>query len=493
MKYTAATLALVAGATAHTLMSEVYVDGAGQGSGTCIRTPKNAKGAVDPIIDLGSKDMACGQDGDKGVARTCPISGGQQLTFEYRQWPDDAPRASIAKGHMGPCAVYLKKVDDATTATASGDGWFKLWDEGLDGSGKWCTNKVTDNNGHLSVTLPDSLPGGDYLVRPELLALHNIPEKHQPEFYVGCAQMFLKSSGSSGPKETVSIPGYVSGEDAGTTYNPFEKPLKDYKVPGPKVYEPSSSGVSVMKSMKQTDGLGEGCIVTNNNWCGKELPDFSNEEGCWKADKDCWAQLDKCYDEAGAVGVEGCKIWQQKCKDNQGTCKSGGSGPANKGKNLDPKKSMIETPASVNGGMDYGSSGSSSGSSSDSDSNSNSDSDNTDYSSDSSSSNDDKSSSSSSPDSYKKKEVKAPSSDNNDSQKQESAPQQTQAPAEYKPSPTKKAQATTMVTKAKTQDNVVYETVYATVNAYETVTDIAYATETVQAYRRHAHARHAHN
>lgn len=479
MKYTSAVLALAAGASAHTLMSEIYIDGAGQGSGTCVRTPHNAKGAVDPIIDLSSKDMACGQDGEYGVARTCPMSGGQQLTFEYRQWPDDAPRASIAMGHMGPCAVYLKKVDDATKAGASGDGWFKLWDEGLDGSGQWCTNKrVTESNGHLSVTIPDSLPGGDYLVRPELLALHNIPEKHQPEFYIGCAQVFLKSSGNSGPKSTVSIPGYVDGSESGLTYNPFNKPLKDYEVPGPKVYTPSSGGVSVMKNMKQSDGLGEGCLVTNNNWCAKELPSYTDEDGCWDADKDCWDQLDKCYDEAGAVGLVGCKTWEKYCKDNQSNCKSGNSGPPS-AQNLDSDHKTIETPASANGGMSYGSSGSSSGS-------------------DDSSSNNEQSSSSNSADDYKKKEVKAPSYDNsnNDNSQEESAPapQQTSAPApeQYKPSSKKaEAPATTLVTKAKTQDNVVYETVYQTVNAYATVTDMAYATETVQAYRRHAHPRHA--
>lgn len=486
MKYTAATLALVAGATAHTVMSEIYIDGQGMGSGTCVRAPKNPVGAVDPVIDLGSSDMACGKDGTKGVARTCPITGGHQISFEYRQWPEDYSRGPLDMGHMGPCSVYLKKVDDATKDTASGDGWFKLWDEGYDeSSGKWCTQKMIGNAGRISVTIPESLAGGDYLVRPELLALHNIAVKNQPEYYVGCAQVFLESSGSDGPKETVSIPGYTSMSDSGNQYNAFDKPLKPFTVPGPKVYE-SVGGYSRMASQKQTNGLAPAdCVLTNDNWCAKELPDFSDEEGCWKADKDCWAQLDECYDDASSAGSANCKIWEKKCKANQSTCKSGGSGPANKGQNLNPEIPMIDTPASSNGNTNYGSSGSDSGS----------DSKNQEASSAAPSSTA-AAVSSSSPDSYKKKEVKAPAS----SQAQDdsySAPQQTSA-AEYKPARSShKAQPTTMVTKAapQEQDNVdvVYQTVYETVNAYTTVYDQAYETAAPAHYRRHAHRRHALN
>jgi hypothetical protein len=493
MKYAAATLALVAGATAHTVMSEIYIDGKGQGSGTCVREPINPVGAVDPVTDLGSSDMACGKDGTKGVARTCGMNGGQEITFEYRQWPDDPSKQSLAWGHMGPCAVYLKKVEDATTDGATGDGWFKLWDEGYDeSSGKWCTQKMIENKGRISVTIPDSLAGGDYLVRPELLALHNIAVKNQPEYYLGCAQVHLSSSGSAGPESTVSIPGYTSMSDSANQYNAFDKPLKPFTVQGPKVFKPTNNNQYFSKSMtKQSTGLKpDNCILTNANWCGVEIPDYSDEEGCWKADKDCWAQLDECWDSAPSTGGANCKIWEQKCKNNQGMCKSGGSGPYNKGQSLEPEADYIGTPAAVNGGMNYGSSGSS---------NSDSDSSYEAPSSSAAPSSTAAAKASSAPDSYKQK-GKAPASydqGSNNNNNQESAPQYTSAP-EYKPAPSK-APATTMVTKAKDNgnnggNNVVVETVYQTVNAYTTVYDNAVVTETAGPahYRRHL-ARHLHN
>lgn len=360
MKYTTAVLALLAGANAHTLMSEIYVDGKGQGDGTCVRQPSNPVGAVDPITDLSSTDMVCGQNGLTAVERVCSVSGGSSLSFEYRQWPDDVSKGPLDDGHAGPCSVYLKKVDNAAEATGEGNGWFKLWDDGYDeSSGQWCTQKMINNNqGRITVTIPDSLQGGDYLVRPELLALHNV-RQGIPEFYVGCAQVFLESSGSATPGSTVSIPGHVSPSDEATTFDIYNQPMQlPYSLPGPDVVQLTNpmGDSRVVTSQEQTNGLPiEGCILTNANWCAVEIPDFSDEQGCWDADSDCWDQLDVCYDSAPPTGSANCKIWEQKCRDNQSLCRtSNPSGPVNKGQSLQPDVDTISVPAAVNANINYG-------------------------------------------------------------------------------------------------------------------------------------------
>lgn len=121
---------------------------------------------------------------------------------------------------MGPVAVYAKKVENAITDTAAGDGWFKLWDQGYDEASpkKWGTLNLIESKGLLSIDLPKGLVGGDYLFRPELLALHNA-NQGDPQYYIGCAQVFLKSSGSLVPESTVSIPGYVSKSDPADSFN----------------------------------------------------------------------------------------------------------------------------------------------------------------------------------------------------------------------------------------------------------------------------------
>jgi Auxiliary Activity family 9 (formerly GH61) len=134
----------------------------------------------------------------------------------------------------------MKKVDSAIASNnAAGDGWFKVWDEGYDeAAGKWCINKMIDNNGHLSVTVPSDIEGGYYLVRPELLALHAAQDSPpDPQFYVGCAQIYLESTGSAKPA-TISIPeNYVDISMPGMTYNIYSKPLAlPYPLFGPPAY-----------------------------------------------------------------------------------------------------------------------------------------------------------------------------------------------------------------------------------------------------------------
>ena len=158
------------------------------------------------------------------MARIASVNAGSNLTFEYRAVPDVSAVSggvSIDPNHKGPCAIYMKKVTDSSASNnAAGDGWFKIMEDGYDSvAGKWCTEKLIPNDGHLSATVPSDLAPGYYLVRPELLALHQADKTPpDPQFYVGCAQIFLNSSGSATPPNTVAIPGYVNMSTPGTSF-----------------------------------------------------------------------------------------------------------------------------------------------------------------------------------------------------------------------------------------------------------------------------------
>ncbi|GAB1199656.1 glycosyl hydrolase family 61-domain-containing protein [Aspergillus pseudonomiae] len=341
-------------ALSHTTFTTLYVDEVNQGDGTCVRMNHDANTATYPIEPLSSKDIACGKDGEKGVARVCPAKANSLLTFEFRAWADGAQPGSIDISHKGPCAVYMKKVDDATADNnAAGDGWFKIWHTGYDESTeKWCTEKLIDNNGFLSVRVPSDIEQGYYLVRTELLALHNaaFADPLDPQFYVNCAQIFVQGGGSAKP-ETVSIgEGYYSLDSPGVKYNIYEKPLKlPYPIPGPVVYE--SKGVaerSVSPGEKrdvaaQNKGLKPaGCIMQRDNWCGFEVPDYSDEDGCWASSQKCWDQSEVCYNTALPTGVHACDIWMTKCNGIDDACRSGDfNGPPNKGQVLTPEPKKL--------------------------------------------------------------------------------------------------------------------------------------------------------
>ena len=302
----------------------------------------DADKATFPLIDLSSKDMACNVNGDTGVARTVVASAGDEFTFNWRTTPDGSKPGTIDRGHKGPCAVYMKKVDSPMDP-GSGDGWFKIWQDGYDAStDKWCTDKLVDTNGLLSVNTPSDIAQGYYLVRPELLALHAADSQHQPQYYTGCAQVFIKSSGSVTPP-TVSIPGYNSLNDKSDSFNIYDQPMAlPYPIPGPAPYATGNKKRSLNIHRRDTTpniiGLKpDNCICQNGNWCGVEVSSSNDQASCWKTAQECWTQGKECYDRASPAGNEGCRAWEKKCSALNDACNAGDyNQPANKGKDLTP-------------------------------------------------------------------------------------------------------------------------------------------------------------
>ncbi|KAI1179427.1 lytic polysaccharide monooxygenase [Nemania sp. FL0916] len=345
------TLAAVAGlavsASAHTVFTTLFIDDKNQGDGTCVRMPKDPNTCTSPVENVASNDMACSRDGEQAVAFSCPASAGGTLTFEFREWANAEQPGAIDISHKGPCAVYAKQVTDMDKDEASGPGWIKLWDDGYDeNTKKWCTEKLIDNKGLLSFEIPDGLPAGYWLFRPELLALHNA-DKGDPQFYVGCAQVFVQSGNTAAlnvpADQKVNIPGHVHANDPGLTFNIYE-PMFPYPVPGPKVFTvPSPRGGSGGSGPAQTQGvIPSKYIVKNGNWIGVEVPDYSTEDGCWAASENCWKQASSCYAAAPPTGDEGCRAWEMKCNGIQAACRDGNfQGPPNKGQKLPVKEPPI--------------------------------------------------------------------------------------------------------------------------------------------------------
>ncbi|KAI0875868.1 family 61 glycoside hydrolase [Hypoxylon argillaceum] len=340
---------LAASASAHTVFTTLFVDGATQGDATCVRMPLDPETCTNPVGNIMSNDMACGVDGQNAVAFTCPVPAGGELTFEFREWANAAQPGSIDKSHKGPCAVYVKQVHDMANDEAAGPGWIKLWDEGYDAATKkWCTEKLIDNNGLLSFEIPEGLPAGYWLFRPELLALQEASE-NDPQFYVGCAQVFVQSSNTAAldvpADRSVSIPGHVHASDAGLTFNIYA-PAFPYVLPGPAAFAvpaPSSSGAVETTGPAvpaQTQGVVPAdYIVKNGNWIGVEVPDYDDEDSCWAASENCWEQTATCYDAAPPTGDAGCIAWEKKCDGIQAACDKGSfKGPPNKGKKLTVKE-----------------------------------------------------------------------------------------------------------------------------------------------------------
>ncbi|KAF3901448.1 hypothetical protein ABW21_db0204755 [Orbilia brochopaga] len=244
-------------ASAHHVLTSFLVNGERQYN--VIRQP----GTVSPIIDPNSADLACGfppgnGQGMKGTDKAI-IKPGSKLTFEWHtNWSADTPGPDGVTdvSHKGPCAIYMRKVANSVSAIAEdpgSPGWFKIWEDGVDNHGVFCTTRMRENGGFFSGFVPKGLQEGDYLIRAETITLNNAAEPHnQPQWYIGCAQVALKSSPPpSISPPTIRIPSgdYANLNMPGLRYNiwyPERESYPDYgPVPGPAVVNLSSEGTSV--------------------------------------------------------------------------------------------------------------------------------------------------------------------------------------------------------------------------------------------------------
>ncbi|RFU77390.1 endoglucanase b [Trichoderma arundinaceum] len=324
-------LGLACVASAHTTFTTLFIDRKNQGDGTCVRMPLDEQTATFPIRPITSDDMACGRNGSESVPFVCSANKGSLLTFEFRLWPDAQQPGSIDPGHLGPCAVYVKKVDEILTESAAGGGWLKIWEDGFNQETRqWCVDRLVQNNGLLSVNLPQGLPSGYYLVRPEILALHWAAHRNDPQYFVGCAQIFLNSDIQGEldvPGEHLAtIPGYVDLGTPGVTFDVYQKNAPAYPMPGPRVFIPNgetakSSTLPEAQPMVQTVGLiPQDCLLKSANWCGKAIAPYSDRASCWRGVKECFAQSKECKKSAPPVGLRNCNVWGAYCESMNQLC-----------------------------------------------------------------------------------------------------------------------------------------------------------------------------
>ncbi|RPA89168.1 family 61 glycoside hydrolase [Choiromyces venosus 120613-1] len=309
--------ALASSAVAHHMFTGMSVSGRPFGDGTCIRVPPN----TNPLVSLSDKSITCNINGDKAVARICDVDAGQEITFTWRTWPDGSRNDPIDVSHQGPCAVYMKKVNSFNDAV-QGDGWFKIWHEGYE-NGMFCAERLRRNGGIMTARVPKDLADGEYLVRAEMLALHEAQNIGGAQWYVSCAQLHVYSTGGDARPPTVSIPGYTTPDHPGVHYNIWtQQPTLPYHIPGPEPYVPTSGGGGPrIGSVKPPVS----CPVSNANWCSRPVPGFSDEAGCYRSSGDCWAQLDVCYREAPATGNKGCMAWEKICEGYNAHCQKCGA------------------------------------------------------------------------------------------------------------------------------------------------------------------------
>ncbi|KAJ0421269.1 glycosyl hydrolase family 61-domain-containing protein [Aspergillus carlsbadensis] len=224
-------------ASAHATVMAVWINdedqGLGNGADGYIRTPPNNS----PVTDVTSTDMTCNVNGATAAASTLDVKAGDKITFEWHHNTRDDSDDIIDLSHLGPVMVYMAETEKGS----AGSGWVKIAEDGYS-DGTWAVETLVENRGKHSIVVPD-VPAGDYLFRPEIIALHEGNREAGAQFYMECVQVSVTSSGSNTLPEGVSIPGAYKVDDAGVLFDIYNS-FTSYPIPGPAVWDGASDSGS---------------------------------------------------------------------------------------------------------------------------------------------------------------------------------------------------------------------------------------------------------
>jgi len=185
------------------------------------------------------------------VPKKVAVSAGDQLTFEwYHNTRNDD---IIASSHHGPIQVYIAPY----SSNGSGDVWVKLWSYSYGktyGSSTavnstWAVDNLITARGQHSVIVPN-IPAGDYILRAEILALHEADSLYSQnpirgvQIYISCTQISVQSTSSDAivlPKG-IAFPGAYTDSSPGIQFNIYTTDASTYIAPGPAAWSAALGG-----------------------------------------------------------------------------------------------------------------------------------------------------------------------------------------------------------------------------------------------------------
>jgi len=175
---------------------------------------------------FGSADIICHKSAKPGTVHV-PVRAGSKVTLQWDTWPDS---------HRGPIIDYIANCNgDCGTVNPSSLRFVKLaqgaWKSGND-PGQWVTDDLIRSNNSWTVTIPQDLKAGNYVIRHEIIALHAAGQSNGAQAYPQCINFKVEGSGSRDITGGVPATSFYKANDPGIVFNLYSK-FTGYTIPGP--------------------------------------------------------------------------------------------------------------------------------------------------------------------------------------------------------------------------------------------------------------------
>jgi cellulase len=235
----------------HTTMFGISVNGVDQGDGrnVYIRSPSSNS----PVKILTSSDLVCNDKGATAAPQFVSAAAGASLSFEW--FHDTRGDDIIDLSHKGPVITYIAAFTDSTGNGASAI-WSKIAEDGFDATTqKWAVDKLVANKGKANFTLPSDLKAGKYLIRQEIIALHEADASvtanpnRGAQFYPSCVQVEVTGSGTTVPSQSFDFNTGYNASTPGIVFNIYGT-VTSYPIPGPAVFASGSTAAAAKKASR---------------------------------------------------------------------------------------------------------------------------------------------------------------------------------------------------------------------------------------------------
>jgi cellulase len=132
--------------------------------------------------------------------------------------------------------------DDCTSASAGDLSFFKIDQKGVNdaASQNWASDDLIANGNAWTVTVPEDIAPGQYVLRHEIIALHSAQDANGAQNYPQCINIEVTGSGTAEPAGVAATELYTA-TDPGISLSIYNG-LTDYEIPGPAVYSGGASG-----------------------------------------------------------------------------------------------------------------------------------------------------------------------------------------------------------------------------------------------------------
>ncbi|KAI0168896.1 glycoside hydrolase family 61 protein [Hypoxylon sp. FL1284] len=173
-----------------------------------------------------TEEIICHQ-GARNARGHAPVSAGDVVHIQWNGWP---------QSHKGPVMDYLASCGaSCETVDKNALRFFKINQVGLvDGSeapGLWGSDQLIANNNSWVVEIPRTIQPGFYVLRTEIIALHNASYETGAQNYPQCINLQIKGEGTQKPEGVLGRDLY-DPEDPSMHLDILDE-MSAYQIPGP--------------------------------------------------------------------------------------------------------------------------------------------------------------------------------------------------------------------------------------------------------------------